>query len=60
MARWWSELMTLPAVLSDPAAVGEAASPEGCDFIALGDSLWATHDVAAALKAIVDGLKVAA
>lgn len=61
MARWWSELMTVPAVLSDPAAVGEAASPEGCEFIALGDSLWAApNGVASALQAIVDGLKAAA
>ena len=61
IARWWAELMEIPAVLSDTAATPESASSEGCEFIALGDSLWtAPAGPGAALKAIADALKVPA
>jgi thiamine-phosphate pyrophosphorylase len=61
IARWWAELMEVPAVLSDPAATPESASSEGCEFIALGDSLWsAASGPGAALKAIEAALKVPA
>jgi thiamine-phosphate pyrophosphorylase len=61
MARWWAELMTVPAVLSDPAATAETATSEGCEFLALGESLWSAPEGAAQrLKAIGDALKVLA
>ncbi|HWA17613.1 MAG TPA: thiamine phosphate synthase [Devosia sp.] len=61
MARWWAEVMTVPAVLSDTAATAESASSDGCEFISLGESLWSAPEGAGArLKAIAGALKVAA
>lgn len=61
MARWWAEIMEVPAVLSDPLATPETASSEGCEFLALGDSVWsAPEGPAARLKGIAEHAGVAA
>ena len=36
MARWWSETMEIPSVLSDPAADFAGYEAEGCEFIGIG------------------------
>lgn len=57
MARWWSQLMEVPSVLSDPSATADSASSEGAEFIGLGDSLWtAPEGVTARLGAIARAL----
>lgn len=40
LARWWAEVMEVPAVLSDPEARDADASSEGCEFIGLGEAAW--------------------
>jgi thiamine-phosphate pyrophosphorylase len=58
MARWWTEIMEVPSVLSDPAATPESATAEGGEFIGLGESLWsAPEGVTARLSAIVKALE---
>lgn len=58
IARWWAELMEVPAVLSDPHATVDTATSEGADFIALSDSLWsAPEGVTARLAAIAKVLE---
>lgn len=56
MALWWAETMEIPAVLSDPEATPETVNAEGCEFIALGESIWKSADPALALTAIVAAL----
>jgi len=43
-AQWWAEVMEVPAVLSDPGADPETVDPQGCEFLALSDSLWNTAE----------------
>lgn len=58
MARWWSEIMEVPGVMSDPLATVESATSEGCDFMALGESLWtASEGIAARITAIAQVLE---
>jgi thiamine-phosphate pyrophosphorylase len=60
MARWWSQIMEVPSVLSDPAATADTATAEGSDFIGLGESLWsAPEGVTARLEAIAKALEAA-
>jgi thiamine-phosphate pyrophosphorylase len=60
MARWWSQIMEVPSVLSDPAATADTATAEGSDFIGLGESLWsAPEGVTARLEAIAKALETA-
>jgi len=35
MARWWTQTMEIPSVLSDPQADAEHYDAEGCEFIGL-------------------------
>jgi thiamine-phosphate pyrophosphorylase len=44
IAHWWAETMEVPSVLADPSATAETANAEGCEFIGLGDSVWADPD----------------
>lgn len=61
MARWWAEIMSVPSVLSDPSANADTATSEGCEFIALGDSLWAAPEgPGPLLKRIAEALEVPA
>ena len=39
LARWWSETMEIPGVLSDPEAVSPAIEAVGCEFVALNLAL---------------------
>jgi thiamine-phosphate pyrophosphorylase len=58
MATWWSETMEVPAVLSDPQADGETADPSGCEFLAVGESVWkAPQGAAIALSQIAQRLE---
>jgi thiamine-phosphate pyrophosphorylase len=60
MARWWSQIMEVPSVLSDPGATADTATAEGSDFIGLGESLWsAPEGVTARLEAIAKALEAA-
>jgi thiamine-phosphate pyrophosphorylase len=50
--------MEIPSVLSDPQATPEAVSSEGCEFLALGESLWrAPEGAPAAIAAIARRLE---
>lgn len=58
MASWWAETMEVPAVLSDPQATGETADPSGCEFFAVGESVWkAPQGAAIALSEIAQRLE---
>jgi len=58
MAAWWSETMEVPAVLSDPEASAESIDPAGCEFVALGESVWkAPQGAAIALSEIAQRLE---
>lgn len=52
LAGWWAEAMVIPSVLSDPEATPETADAMGCEFLALGDSIWRSPDPAATIAAI--------
>lgn len=58
LAKWWAEAMEVPAVLSDPGATAETLNTEGCEFLALGESLFASPQGApGALAAIARRLE---
>jgi len=57
LAGWWAEAIEIPSVLSDPEAAPEGVNAEGCEFIALGESVFAAAEPAAALKALVAALE---
>jgi thiamine-phosphate pyrophosphorylase len=57
LAGWWAETMEIPSVLSDPAATPETVDPCGCEFFAVGDSIWRSPDPAAAIAAIAARLE---
>jgi thiamine-phosphate pyrophosphorylase len=56
LAQWWAEAMEIPGILSDPQASPDAVASEGCEFLALGESLWNAPDPAAAIAAIAGRL----
>ena len=53
MAGWWAETMEVPSVLSDPEAMSETASDEGCEFMALSTSIWQAADPESAIAGIL-------
>lgn len=53
MAGWWAETMEVPSVLSDPEAMSETASDEGCEFLALSTSIWQAADPESAIAGIL-------
>lgn len=55
LARWWAETMEIPSVLSDPEARPEALETEGCEFLAVGESLWHAPAEAPARLAAIAG-----
>ncbi|QEE21961.1 thiamine phosphate synthase [Youhaiella tibetensis] len=58
MASWWAQTMEVPAVLSDPQADGETADAAGCEFLAVGESVWkAPQGAAIALSEIAQRLE---
>ena len=58
MASWWAETMEVPAVLSDPQADGDTVDPAGCEFVAVGESVWkAPQGAAIALSEIAQRLE---
>ena len=57
LAGWWAEAMEIPSVLSDPEATPETADANGCEFLALGESVWRAADPAAAIAAIATRLE---
>jgi thiamine-phosphate pyrophosphorylase len=57
VAGWWAEAMQIPSVLSDPEATGETADANGCEFLAIGESVWSAADPVAANAAIADRLE---
>lgn len=57
LAEWWAQTMDVPAVYSDPAATVETLDARGCEFVALGESLWAADgEAGAALSRFADQL----
>ena len=56
LAGWWAETMEVPSVLSDPEAIGETASDEGCEFLALSTSIWQAADPQTAVADILKRL----
>lgn len=58
MASWWAQTMEVPAVLCDPLADGETVDPAGCEFVAVGESVWkAPQGAAIALSEIAQRLE---
>lgn len=57
LAAWWAEAMEIPSVLSDPEATPETADANGCEFLALGESVWRSPDPAATIAAIASRLE---
>jgi len=55
LAGWWAETMEVPGVLSDPEAVTIDAA--GCEFFAVGESIWSAADPVAALGAVAAALE---
>jgi thiamine-phosphate pyrophosphorylase len=61
MARWWSEVMEVPAVYSNPVTDVAAATSEGCEFIGIGGNVWTDpRGPGAALTEVAEALKVPA
>lgn len=60
LAGWWAETMEVPSVLSDPEATIDTADAQGCEFLALSASLWASPDPAAFLSAVAARLETTA
>lgn len=50
LAQWWAETFEIPAVFSDPAAIG--GQHHGAEFLALSTSIWSAPSPAAAIAAI--------
>lgn len=44
MAAWWAETFEVPAVFADPAAQSDLFDNHGCEFIGLGDNIWAAPE----------------
>ncbi len=57
LAGWWAETMEIPSVLSDPEATVDTADANGCEFLALSDSLRRAADPAAMAAAIAARLE---
>lgn len=47
MAQWWAETMEIPSVISLPQA--EAPDAGDCEFLAVGERVWAAENPAAEL-----------
>jgi thiamine-phosphate pyrophosphorylase len=57
LAQWWSETFEVPAVLSDPEALPQAATAHGAEFLALSTSIWSAPDPKHAVRTIIEALE---
>ena len=57
LAGWWSEAIEIPSVLSDPEATPETADAAGCEFLALGESVFEAADPADRVASIAAALE---
>lgn len=56
LAEWWASTFEIPAVLSDPAAIGPDIDSAGAEFLALSASIWNAASPAQAMRAIAQAL----